>query len=107
MSRLFIVACTLIAGLGISATAAARDTTPSATDQASHDSQKRAVADHRLVKPGDRNCLRHTGSLIPPKQGECLPVHGRSYSGDELRRTGAINNARALQLLDPSITGGH
>lgn len=107
MFRSSIVACTLIAGLGISTFAVARDATPTATDQASHASQKQAVADHRLVKPGDRNCLRHTGSLIPPKKGECLPVHGRSYSGDELRRTGAINNARALQMLDPSISGGH
>lgn len=107
MSRLSVVACTLIAGLGISAIAIARDTTPTATDQASHASQKRAVADHRLVKPGDRHCLRHTGSLIPPKEGECLPVNGRSYSGRELRRTGATDNVRALQMLDPRISVGH
>jgi hypothetical protein len=66
-----------------------------------------ATADHRLIKPGDRTCLRATGSLVPPKPGECLPVAGRSYSGNELRGTGAIDNAHALQMLDPSISLGH
>ncbi len=69
--------------------------------------EKAQPADRRLIKPGDRTCLRQTGSLIPPKKGDCLTVAGRSYSGDELRNTGAINNARALQMLDPSISLGH
>jgi hypothetical protein len=70
-------------------------------------SAKTIPGDHRLIKPGERTCLQQTGSLIPPKKGACLPVAGRSYSGEELRNTGAIDNAHALQMLDPSISLGH
>jgi putative hemolysin len=59
------------------------------------------------VKPGDRNCLRDTGSLIPPKKGDCLPVTGRSYSKDDIDNTGAHTLGPALQRLDPSITLQH
>ena len=61
---------------------------------------------HAVIKPGDRACIRQTGSLIPAKAGQCLPVVGRSYSGDEIRRTGTPDTARALQMLDPSISIG-
>ena len=60
-----------------------------------------------VIKPGDSTCLRDTGSLIRAKQGECLPVTGRSYSRDELLRTGTQDTARGLQVLDPSISVGH
>ncbi|MET0331982.1 MAG: hypothetical protein ABW154_11205 [Dyella sp.] len=60
-----------------------------------------------LPAPGDRNCIRDTGSLIKPKPGHCLNVPGRSYSQEDLRSTGQIDNARALQQLDPSISIGH
>jgi len=63
--------------------------------------------DRSVAKPGDRTCLQQTGSLIPPRNGNCLPVAGRSYGSDELRNTGAIDNAHALQMLDPSISRGH
>jgi hypothetical protein len=59
------------------------------------------------VKPGDRNCLRDTGSLIPPKKGDCLPVTGRSYSKDDIDNTGAHTLGPALERLDPSITLQH
>ncbi len=61
---------------------------------------------HAIIKPGDRACIRQTGSLIPAKEGQCLPVAGRSYSGEEIRRTGTPDTARALQMLDPSISIG-
>jgi hypothetical protein len=109
MSRLSIVTFALICGLGFSAMAAAQSSTPLNENQASYTSQPslRATADGGVIKPGDRNCLRHTGSLIPARKGECLPVVGRSYSGEELRRTGTPDTARALQMLDPSISVGH
>lgn len=56
-----------------------------------------------LPKPGDRDCLRSTGSLIPAKPGHCLPVAGRTYSQKDLRRTGALTTADALRMLDPGI----
>lgn len=63
-----------------------------------------APATHSAVKPGDRHCLRDTGSLIRPKKGECLPVSGRSYTKQEIDNTGERTLGPALQKLDPSIT---
>lgn len=106
----------LIAGLGFSAITAAQTSsqTPLSAPQAraaQADVKSMPTTapsnDHRLAKPGDRNCLQQTGSLIRPKNGHCLPVTGRSYSRDDLRNTGAVDNARALQMLDPSISVGH
>jgi hypothetical protein len=107
MSKLSIALCTLLTGLGISALAAAQNAAPATQAAASHAVTKSTPTAPAVPKPGDRQCLRDTGSLIPSKKGECLPVAGRSYSGDEMRRTGAQNNARALQMLDPSISIGH
>lgn len=64
----------------------------------------------RAVPPLDsRQCIRDTGSHIPPPKGQCLPVAGSSYSQQDIQRTGATNVGRALQMLDPSVrvTGGH
>jgi hypothetical protein len=44
-----------------------------------------------------------TGSRVPRDKNECA-AFGRSYSGDDLQRTGHIDTARALQSLDPAIT---
>jgi hypothetical protein len=105
MSKLSILTLALITGLGISAMAFAQNPSAATSGQTSQDSQK--APDH-VRKPGDRNCIHDTGSLIPAKKGECLPVPGRSYSGDELRSQGTNgNNARALQMLDPSVSVGH
>ena len=110
-SKRMIFAFALMAGSGISAVAVAQSspqTSPAASQTNETPANSTASStDHRLIKPGDRTCLRHTGSLIPPKKGDCLPVAGRSYGGDELRNTGAIDNAHALQMLDPSISLGH
>lgn len=70
---------------------------PLATDQAK-------MPAHPVPKPGDRDCLRQTGSLIPAKPGTCLPVPGRSYSQQDIRSTGALTTGDALRQLDPSIT---
>lgn len=88
------------------ASASATQSAPAPADRASQDAVAQKAAPP-VVKPGDAACLRDTGSLIRAKPGHCLPVTGRSYSGDELRRTGTQNTARALQTLDPSITVGH
>ena len=63
------------------------------------------------LKPGDRNCIRDTGSLIKPKPGECLPVAGRSYTKQDIDATGETRLGPALEKLDPAVTisggGGH
>ena len=107
MSMPCIATLALMTALGLSAAVDAQQASPAAaapSDQARHDA---SASRQRILKPGDRNCLQSTGSLIPPRKGECLPVAGRSYSGRELRRTGAIDTAHALQMLDPSIGLGH
>lgn len=107
---MYKIICTLPAlalALALTATSAfSQDSTVVHADQTTQ--QKLPVAEMPpVIKPGDRACLRETGSRIRAKPGRCLPVVGKSYSGDELRRTGSPNNARALQMLDPSISVGH
>jgi len=50
-------------------------------------------------------CLTHTGSRIADK-GKCRGT-GRSYTGEDLKRTGATTVGGALPLLDPEITVHH
>jgi hypothetical protein len=50
-------------------------------------------------------CLIHTGSRIGG-QGKCRGT-GRSYTSEDLKRTGATTVGGALPLLDPSITVHH
>lgn len=50
------------------------------------------------------NCPRETGSRLPPTREDCARA-GRSFSGQEMRDTGATNAADALRHLDPNATG--
>ena len=51
-------------------------------------------------------CLNQTGSRIPVNNTNCSSI-GRSYSSDDISRTGATTADEALRLLDPSITVHH
>jgi hypothetical protein len=51
-------------------------------------------------------CMTETGSRIPGDRADCK-AFGRSYSGDDIDRTGKVNVGDALQVLDPSITVHH
>jgi hypothetical protein len=51
----------------------------------------------------DPACLTRTGSRIPVNGGRCSAI-GRSYTTDDMKRTGATTVGGALRLLDPSIT---
>jgi hypothetical protein len=53
----------------------------------------------------DPNCLTETGSHVESKSS--CRGYGRSYSGDDIDRTGKTTAADALGLLDPSITVHH
>lgn len=89
--------------------------TPQAATPATHSSSTKSENSGKSRKPdakrsplyGTRMCVRDTGSLIPAPPGQCLPVNGNSYSQRDLRMTGQINTAQALQMLDPSVTAGH
>jgi hypothetical protein len=51
----------------------------------------------------DPTCLDGTGTRLPANSAKCS-VTGRSYSHDDINRTGATDAGEALRLLDPSIT---
>ena len=51
----------------------------------------------------DPHCLTETGSRISAGKSNCRGF-GRSYSGDDVSKTGQTSAAGALGLLDPSIT---
>ncbi|MGO4703928.1 hypothetical protein [Dyella sp. 2RAB6] len=74
------------------------ETMPYTPPAASTQGSQRAVDDH--------NCLRQTGSHIPPKKGKCIPAPGRVYDKQDLDRTGEQKLGPALRKLDPSV-GGH
>jgi hypothetical protein len=100
MSRFVLVSAMLLACCGASTALLAQDV-PAAPPSTGSSSQSSAQP---AARPDDRNCIRDTGSLIPVKKGHCLPVNGRSYSQQDLQRTGEPDLGRALQKLDPRIT---
>lgn len=57
---------------------------------------------HPKVAATPAGCIHGTGSLVPSKR-PCTAL-GRSYSQRQIRRTGYINLAQALQSLDPAVS---
>jgi hypothetical protein len=57
----------------------------------------------KQLASADPSCLHETGSALPPSNTGCSGF-GRSYSSEDISRTGKTNAGPALQLLDPSIT---
>jgi hypothetical protein len=51
-------------------------------------------------------CLTETGSRLGDNRTDCS-AFGRSYSHEDIDRTGATTVGDALRLLDPSITVQH
>jgi hypothetical protein len=64
--------------------------------------EERKVAANAAGQKTDVACVNETGSRIKQKPGECIS-NGRTYSQEELERTGSIDTAEALRRLDPSI----
>ena len=56
------------------------------------------------ARPNDPSCLTDTGSRVAP--GPCRGI-GRSYSSQDIQRTGVTSAADALSLLDSSVTVHH
>ena len=106
MLKTTVISLALATGLGVSALAVAQSasTQVAGPNAGMPASQASATHEHQVIKPGDRNCIRNTGSLLPAKKGQCLQgVSGRSYSRQDLLNTGQPNNTQALRMLDPSI----
>jgi hypothetical protein len=55
----------------------------------------------------NRACSQATASRIPVRPGECSATPGRTYSGEDVERTGQTNVGDALQMMDPSISVHH
>jgi hypothetical protein len=53
----------------------------------------------------DRHCIRQTGTHLRMRRGtqRCSAFAGRVYTRDDLDRTGQVDIATALRMLDPSI----
>ncbi|MGC1548399.1 MAG: hypothetical protein WA777_07705 [Rhodanobacter sp.] len=100
MSRSVLVSLALLAALGAS-TAVMAQSQPSSTSATEASASKQSASP---IKPGDRNCIRDTGSLIKAKPGACLPVTGRTYTQKDIQNTGQTQLGPALQDLDPSVT---
>ncbi|GLQ95870.1 hypothetical protein [Dyella mobilis] len=109
MSKFVTVVVLLVAAGFATAARAAPQNAPQDTPKDQSTAPQTSQPVHASpIKPGDRNCIRDTGSLIPPKKGECLPVMGRSYSQKDIQATGQTQLGPALQQLDPAITvSGH
>jgi hypothetical protein len=51
----------------------------------------------------DPSCLTETGSRVSAGPTKCRGI-GRSYSSEDIQRTGSTSAADALGLLDSSVT---
>ncbi len=61
------------------------------------------TSDAATETPADSRCLRETGTRIKRRDDNgCLTASGRSYSREEIQRTGAFNLGEAIQKLEPS-----
>jgi hypothetical protein len=81
----------LIIGILSAAALAACSTTPS----------RPASRTASAIPPGW--CSTADGKALRPGSSDCNSIT-RSYSGEQLRGTGQTNAARALSMLDPSVT---
>ena len=105
----------MISLLGTLAFAAAAQTAPQPTaPEPTPPAADAAIATQTEAKKpaiNDAYCLRHTGTRITSrtdpagtrKGRACANAIGRSYTREELDRTGEINIADALRKLDPAI----
>jgi hypothetical protein len=51
------------------------------------------------AEPARFNCVQDTGSRLKPAKGQCLNVHGKVYTGEQIRDSAAMNAGEALYRL--------
>jgi len=97
------------------ALAASLAAAPVWSDEPSAATPPKATAPHRTAKKPDSaktaanapkerpNCLKSTGSRIPPRPGECLNEPGHSWTQEDFDNTGKPTASGGLRLLDPSL----
>lgn len=68
--------------------------------------QTQAQADAKPVaasRSNDPNCVTQTGSHLQSRHRNGCVANGRSYSRDDLDRTGQVDVGEALRRLDPRL----
>ena len=101
----------LVLLLSACAFAASAQTVPAAAspDLAREPAQPAAAADAKPAAVAakqdrrDPNCLTQTGSRVQSRNQKDCVGYGRSYSRDELDRTGRTDVGQALRQLDPRL----
>jgi len=81
-------------------------TSDSAAALETTEDQQQAADKQARDDMADRNCLKYTGSRLisADRHGrKCANAPGRAYTRDDLERTGAVDLADALRMLDPAI----
>ena len=62
-----------------------------------------AVASRALAPPPAQGCVAEVATRIAVRPTECAAL-GRTYTQENILRTGAPDTAHALQQLDPAVT---
>ena len=110
MNRLFLIT----ALLGLASAASAQTAEPATVEPAASETAAAAPADastdqdkrNAKAEVDDRNCLKHTGSRLiraDSKGRKCANATGRSYSKEDIDRTGAFDLHDAIRRLDPAV----
>jgi len=94
--QLILMSFLSLFGTAAYAQSAAMASTGATADAAS------AAATGSVSRTDSSRCLSETGSAIKPTTGNCMAVNGRSYSREDMDRTGATTLGGALSNL--SIT---
>jgi hypothetical protein len=90
----------LIGIIGIGASVAMALVTGCTTTSAGKSSEAQAAA-----RASDQHCGSESASRIPSNGTSCRTA-GRSYSSEDIDRTGKTSAAEALAVLDPAISVG-
>ncbi|MGO1073158.1 hypothetical protein [Lysobacter sp. CA199] len=101
MLAVLLGACVFAASAQPAHEDAREPTTPAATAQA--DAKPAAAAAAAKKDRRDPTCLTQTGSRLQPRSQNGCAGYGRSYSRDDLDRTGRTDVGQALRQLDPRL----
>lgn len=102
MRSMLLLSLALLAGPAFAAEPQAAAAEPEPAVQAAEPARlTRDVADERV----DRHCLRETGTRIRARgdRRACTAFAGRVWTREDLDRTGQIDLASALRMLDVSV----
>ncbi|HEV7270305.1 hypothetical protein [Pseudoxanthomonas sp.] len=105
MPTFVILAAALFAATAHAQAPAEPAATPAPASQSVAGTEDRPAAEGEKKRLSDTNCVRETGSRIARRDGtsRCTGQPGRSYTKEDLDRTGHTNIGDALRALDPAV----